>query len=85
MTSVTRDSTRASIERILKDATLGREERIAELQKIYFTVRAEQRAATESAMVDDPDIGAELKEVELALKGLDAEIPAPEDRGAATL
>ena len=52
---------------------------------MYQQVRAEQRAATESAMVEDNDLGAELQEIKLALDRLNAEPDSPEEKSAATL
>lgn len=82
---MTRDSVRAEIDRIVKNRTLAREGQIEALQKLYSEVRAEQRAATESSMVDDTDLGAELIDIETALESLGAKVIGPEDKGAATL
>ena len=76
---------KARIAAILEDESLSPQDRIAALQKMYAEVRAEQRTATESAMVDDEDIGAEMIDIENALQELGGEIPAPENKGAATL
>lgn len=70
---------------ILNDETLSTKGKIDRLEKLHADVRAEMRAATESAMVSDNDIGAELKLLEDALDQLNHEPEAPEDGGGATL
>lgn len=82
---MSKDKIEADIDQIIKDKKLTVEEQIAALETMYEEVRAEQRAATESAMVDDQDVGAELRLVELALESLHAEPEAPENKGPATL
>lgn len=82
---MSRDKVRTDIDRIIKDKTLSQERQVEMLRKMYDEVRAEQRAQTESAMVDDQDIGAELRDIEMALESLGTEASKPEEGGAATL
>lgn len=77
--------TREKIEHIFGDDSLTRDEKITELRKMYALVRGEQRAATESAMVADDNLGAMQIELEKAFERLGTKASAPEDRGAATL
>ncbi|MDP2122615.1 MAG: hypothetical protein Q8S27_09235 [Hoeflea sp.] len=70
---------------ILEDPALDRSAKIEKLQKMRQDTRAEMRAASESAMVDDVDTGDHLKHLDLALRDLGADHDSIEDRGAATL
>lgn len=82
---MSRDSVRTDIEDIVKDKTIPRERQVELLRKMYADVRAQQRAQTESAMIDDPDTGSELRDIAEALESLGVEVRGPEDGGAATL
>ncbi len=82
---MTRDGIRTQIEEIIKNKKLPPERQIEMLRKIHYDLRAQQRAQTESAMIPDPDIGSNLRDVERALESLGAEPVGPEDSGAATL
>lgn len=82
---MTRDIVKTEIEDILGDKTKPREEQIKLLNKMYQELRAQQRAATESAMVDDDELGNELRQVEKALESMNAQPASPEDKGPATL
>lgn len=76
---------KSDIRAILEDPDLPDAEKIDLLQRIRESVRAEMRAATESAMVDDNDVGDELKHIDEALEHLSADTVSPEDGGGATL
>lgn len=79
------EQTKARIEEIIGDENLNLVAKIVELKKMYALVRGEQRAATESAMVVDDNLGAMQVALEKAFERLGTRAPAPEDRGAATL
>ena len=76
---------KSDVRTIVDDPDLPRAEKIDLLQRMHESVRAEMRAATESAMVNDNDVGDELKHIEQALDELSADVVAPEDGGGATL
>lgn len=84
-----RQSVGADIEAIITDKTLTRQEQIEALEKMHGEVRAQIRAATESAMVDEDDLGEELRQIEEALESLGpTSTPvkdSQDDRGPATL
>ncbi|WP_306259127.1 hypothetical protein [Pararhizobium sp. IMCC21322] len=73
------------IEDIVTDTNLSADAKIDHLVRLREDVRAEMRAATESAMVNDNDVGAELKHLDQALEDLGHKPESPEDNGAATL
>jgi hypothetical protein len=76
---------KADIRVILEDPDLGNAEKIDRLERMREGARAEMRAATESAMVSDDDVGDDLKHLDEALARLSAEPVSPEDGGGATL
>lgn len=80
-----RQDLKPDIRAIVEDSALTDAEKIDRLKRMHESVRAEMRAATESAMVNDDDVGAELKLIEQALDDLSAAVAAPEDGGGATL
>lgn len=84
-----RQSVGADIEAIITDKTLTRQEQIEALEKMHGEVRAQIRAATESAMVDEDDLGEELRQIEEALESLRPTSKtvkdSQDDRGPATL
>ncbi len=82
---MSRDNVKTQIENIIKDRTNSVEEQISALKTMRDDFRAEIRAATESSMVDDNDLGEELKMVDEALEELEARPDSIEDTGAATL
>ena len=73
------------IARILDDPQLARSGKVARLKQMREDTRADMRAASESAMVDDAETGDELKHLDEALDKLGVDEESPEDRGAATL
>lgn len=73
------------IAKIVEDPALARAEKIKELERLRENARAEMRAASESAMVDDAETGDDLKHLDLALDALGADSASIEDNGAATL
>lgn len=79
------EDVKAKIEKIMNDDSLAVEEKVGRLERMYQEVREEMRAATESSMVDDTDIGAELKDIDEALEKLNRDPESIEDSGAATL
>jgi len=84
--TVTKTTAEENIERVILDPTLSRQETIDALKLMYTDARAEQRAATESAMVDDDGLNRNLRAFELALHELDVDVEAiSDDHGAATL
>lgn len=76
---------KADIEKILQDDKMSRDEQVKLLDTMRETVRAEMRAATESAMVDDNEVGDDLKLLDEALEGLSAHPDLVDGKGAATL
>jgi len=76
---------KTDIRTILDDGSLPRDEKIKMLETLRVNARAEMRAATESAMVDDNETGDDLAEIDRALEGLSANADSIEDSGAATL
>ena len=76
---------KSDITNILDDKKLSRDEKIDLLERMREGARAEMRAATESAMVDDNDVGDDLKLLDQALNSLSAHPESIEDGGGATL
>ena len=76
---------KAQIQEIVTDRTKSPKEQLELLEKMRQEVRAEMRAATESPMVDDNDLGAELKMVEEAIESIDPDAETTQETGAATL
>nr|WP_306269491.1 hypothetical protein [Pararhizobium sp. IMCC3301] len=76
---------KAKIEVIMSDASLSVDDKVRRLERMYQDVREEMRAATESSMVTDDDIGDELQDIEKALDKLNHHPDSIEDSGAATL
>ncbi|WP_417417772.1 hypothetical protein [Hoeflea sp.] len=76
---------KADIRNILEDPDMTDAEKINLLERMRESARAEMRAATESAMVNDDDVGDDLKHLDQALEDLSADIVSPEDGGGATL
>ncbi|WP_417434663.1 hypothetical protein [Hoeflea sp.] len=76
---------KADIRNILEDPDTTDAEKINLLERMRESVRAEMRAATESAMVNDDDVGDDLKQLDEALARLSADPVSPEDGGGATL
>ncbi|MCW2306616.1 hypothetical protein [Rhodobium gokarnense] len=74
-----------TIDSVLKDDALSREQKIRTIKTHYFDARARQRAATESPMVDDDGLNNDLMAYERALEGLGVDVASIEDEGAATL
>ena len=70
---------------VLDNPKLGKSEKISELERMRENARAEMRAASESAMVDDTGNGDELQHLDEALEKLGSNPESIEDRGAATL
>lgn len=73
------------IAHILEDPALAKSEKISRLEKMREEARAEMRAASESAMVDDIETGDDLKRLDLALDDLGSDQNSIEDKGGATL
>lgn len=82
---MTHQDVKADIRLILEDPDLNDAERIDRLERMREGARAEMRAATESAMVNDDDVGDDLKHIDDALARLSADPVSPEDGGGATL
>lgn len=76
---------RSDVRAIVEDPGLSHADKIDLLQRMHESVRAEMRAATESTMVNDNEVGDELKHIEQALDELSADVVSPEDGGGATL
>ena len=74
-----------SIDSVLNDTSLSREQMIRKIKTFYFDARARQRAATESPMVGDDGLNNDLMVYERALEGLGIDVTSIEDEGAATL
>ena len=75
----------SEIAAILDNDGLSTNEKIESLKRMREGARAEMRAATESAMVDDSDVGDDLKLIDEALNDLAAHPDSIEDGGGATL
>jgi len=76
---------KSDITNILDNTKLSRDEKVDLLERMREDARAEMRAATESAMVDDNDVGDDLKLVDQALNDLSAHPVSIEEGGGATL
>ncbi|MBU4528864.1 MAG: hypothetical protein KUA43_07805 [Hoeflea sp.] len=73
------------ISKIVEDPELAKSEKISQLEKLRQDARAEMRAASESAMVDDVETGDDLKQLDLALEKLGSDPDSIEDNSTATL
>ena len=84
-----RQSIATDIEAIIIDKSLSAEEQVTALKKMYTEVRAQMRAATESAMVDADNLGEDLRQIEEALESVEARtkltVEKVDDDGPATL
>lgn len=85
MRTMAHQNVKNDIQTILDDADLTTSEKISQLQYMREGTRQEMRAATESAMVTDSDIGDDLKLLDQVLEDLAAEPASIEDGGGATL
>jgi len=85
MNAMAHQGVKSDITKILDNKNLPREEKVNLLERMREDARAEMRAATESAMVDDNDVGDDLKLVDQALSSLSADPDSIEDGGGATL
>ncbi|MBB4302721.1 hypothetical protein GGD81_001757 [Rhodobium orientis] len=74
-----------TIDSVLNDTSLSREQMIRKIKTLYFDARARQRAATESPMVGDDGLNNDLMAYEQALENLGIDVASIEDEGAATL
>ena len=70
------------LQAIRDDDTLSRKEKIARLEKLRTEARALQRAATESAMVEDDGWYEDVHLIDTELENLGRTV---EEKGAATL
>ncbi|MEQ8305215.1 MAG: hypothetical protein RIA09_01530 [Hoeflea sp.] len=82
---MTHQATNDEVQKILKDDNTSTEQKIDTLESMRDARRAEMRAATESPMVADDDVGDDLKIIDRALADLHAGTVSIEDSGAATL
>ncbi|MEM5494336.1 hypothetical protein [Hoeflea sp. AS16] len=82
---MTHQDVKTDIRVILEDPDMTDAEKIDRLERMRESARAEMRAATESAMVNDDDVGDDLKQLDEALARLSADPVSPEDGGGATL
>ena len=73
------------VQRIIRDESLGLQERIKRLTKLRDDARAEQRLASEAPAVDDDGLNSRLRDVELVLEHLGRKPAEEEGKGAATL
>jgi hypothetical protein len=76
---------KADIQKILDNTELATAEKVSQLEYMREGARQEMRAATESAMVDDNDVGDDLKLLDQVLEDLAAQPASIEDGGGATL
>ncbi|MGR6433027.1 hypothetical protein [Rhizobium sp. PAMB 3182] len=68
------------------DASLNDQEKIKKLRELYEYARGEQRAASESSMVDDDGLNDAFRTIEMALADLGDDMQSDADeKGAATL
>jgi hypothetical protein len=70
------------LQEIRSETGLSRQEKIARLEKLRSEARALQRAATESAMVDDDGWYEDVHLIDTELENLGHSV---EEKGAATL
>ncbi len=70
---------------VLLNPDLDAAQRINLLTKMREDARAEQRAASESMMVDADGLNADLRDIELALDGLGQSPAEVEGKGPASL
>jgi hypothetical protein len=70
------------LQEIRSETGLSRQEKIAKLEKLRSEARALQRAATESAMVDDDGWYEDVHLIDTELENLGRSV---EEKGAATL
>jgi hypothetical protein len=85
MNAMAHQGVKSDITNILDNKKLHRDEKVDLLERMREDARAEMRAATESAMVDDNDVGDDLKLVDQALSDLSSHPVSSEDGGGATL
>lgn len=67
------------------DADIDHATKTERLQALYRDARDQQRAASESAMIDMDGLNDRLRQIELAAKELDIDLAEPEDNETATL
>ncbi|MEQ8480940.1 MAG: hypothetical protein RIC18_09795 [Hoeflea sp.] len=79
------NATEQEVLEILNDSGKSDSAKIETLESMRDGRRAEMRAATESPMVADDDVGDDLKIIDRALAKLQAGTVSIEDNGAATL
>ncbi|WP_422372772.1 hypothetical protein [Hoeflea sp.] len=82
---MTHKTTKEEVQEILSDGGKSESAKIETLESMRESRRAEMRAATESPMVADDDVGDDLKIIDRALADLHAGTVSIEDNGAATL
>ncbi|WP_420408256.1 hypothetical protein [Hoeflea sp.] len=82
---MTHNATKEEVLEILNDSGKNDSAKIDALESMRDARRAEMRAATESPMVADDDVGDDLKIIDRALAQLHAGTVSIEDNGAATL
>jgi len=79
----------SNVETQIQDIMTNKKNSVSEqreqLEKMRQEVRAEIRAASESAMVDDQDIGEELRKIDLAIDSIDPDAEDDRNDGPATL
>ena len=75
-------ATETKVQEIMRDRSLGRDEKIARLRDLETEARALERAASESSMNAEDGWDADLRIVRLALEKLGA---GDRSEGAATL
>ncbi len=74
-----------SIQKILVHPELSATQKIEKLKLQLEDERAVQRAASESNMIEEEGQGSRMRELEIALDALDAEVTSCQDTKAATL
>ena len=67
------------------NSEIGRNKKAKRLRQLYLDARDQQRAASESAMIDMDGLNDRLRQIELAARELGVELDEPEDGQAATL
>lgn len=72
------------VQDIVTDENLTKDEKVEALTGLYDHARGEQRAASESPMIDDDGLNDTLRSIEKALAELGAE-PSAQENGPATL
>lgn len=80
------NSIQEQVDAIMNNASSTVDKKKEELKRLYEYARAEQRAASESMMVDDDGLNNDLRAIEMALENLGTSQPVEKQaKSAASL